>query len=191
MRTVIILLSALACAGAADPLDAEIVRYQESAAKLQKAYDDGVARERARSLPVLVAAAKRDAGQGDVAGAAEAWKLVLGLDAQNEEARKFFTGTNQLDAVLAELAKREDGLIGKGETTVAKGPVEPRIDMNGARTVRAQASYNTAYTLGSFKRGTVLVFQYVSVPSRASLPCRFQCCRIIEQPQLILCVARR
>ncbi len=162
MRNILILLSALICAGAADPIDAEIARYQESATKLQKTYDDGVARERARSAPALIAVAKRDTAQGDVAGAAEAWKLVLALDPQNDEARKFFTGTNQLDAVLAELAKREDGLIGKGETTVAKGPSEPHIDMTGARTVRAMAAYNSSYTLGSFKRGTVLVFQYVS-----------------------------
>lgn len=162
MRIALILLSALACACAADPIDTEIARYQESAAKLQKTYDEGVARERVRSLPALVGLAKREAAQGNVAGASEAWKLVLALDSQQEEARRFFTGTNQLDAVLAELAKREDGLIGKGETTVAKGPAEPRVDMTGARTVRAQASYNSSYTLGSFKRGTVLVFQYVS-----------------------------
>lgn len=162
MRTVLLLLVMLAHLGAADPVDTEIARYQEAAAKLQKTLDDGVARERTRSLPALVAIAKREAAQGDVAGAAEAWKLVLALDSEHEEARRFFTGTNQLDAVLAELAKRSDPLIGKGETTVAKGPAEPRVDMSGARTVRVMASYNSGYTLGSFKRGTVLVFQYVS-----------------------------
>ena len=92
-------------AAAADPVETEIARYQESAARLQKVYDDGAARERARSLPVLVNIAKREAGQGNIAGASEVWKQVLALDSQHDDARKFFTGTNQLDAVLAELAK--------------------------------------------------------------------------------------
>jgi hypothetical protein len=163
MRIATIVLAGLvAVATAADPVETEIARYQEAAARLQKAFDEGAARERARSLPTLVGIAKRETAQGDTAGAAEAWKLVLALDPQQEDARKFFTGTNQLDAVLAELAKHEGPLIGKGETTVAKGPAEPRIDMSGARSVRASASFNTAYTLGSFKRGTVLIFQYVS-----------------------------
>src|ERR1043165_5572141 len=34
--------------------------------------------------------------------------------------------------------------------------------MTGAKAVRVTASFNSGYTLGSFKAGTVLIFQYVS-----------------------------
>lgn len=146
---------------AAETVDDELARFNEVSAKLQKTYDDGEAREKARSIPALATLAKREATQGNMAAANDAWKQVLLLDLQHDEARKFFIATNQLDKVLAELAKHQGPFIGKGEPTLAKVE-EPKFDMSGARQVRVTAQHMVGSSLGSFKKGTVVAIQYVS-----------------------------
>jgi len=149
-----------AAAVAADPLDDELARYNEVSGRLDKNFQDGLARERAHSLIALIAIARHEAGQADSAG--EAWKQVLLLDAGNDEARKFFTAQGKLDAVLAELASHKGVLIGKGETTPAKPALDPRLDMSAAKTVRIVAQYGQGYAIGNHRAGTVILLQYVS-----------------------------
>ncbi len=151
---------AVAAAAGADPLDDELARYNEAGGRIDKTFQDGLARERAHSLPVLIAIARHEAGQAD--SASEAWKQVLLLDAANEEARKFFTAQGKLEEVLAEVAGHKGALLGKGETTPAKPAVDPRLDMGGAKTVRILAQYGQGYAIGNHRAGTVILLQYVS-----------------------------
>ena len=97
---------------ASEAIDEELARYYEASTKLQKTYDDAEAREKARSIPALVTLAKRESAQGNMAAANDAWKQVLILDQQHEEARKFFTAINQLDKALADVAKHQGPFIG-------------------------------------------------------------------------------
>jgi hypothetical protein len=156
----LLLVPWLAAAAAADPLDDELAHYNEVSGRIDKTFQDGLARERAHSLPALIAIARHEAGQADSAG--EAWKQVLLLDGANEEARKFFTAQGKLDGVLAEVAGHKGVLIGKGETTPAKPVVDPRLDMSGAKSVRILAQYGQGYAIGNHRAGTVIVLQYVS-----------------------------
>lgn len=156
----LLLVPWLAAAAAADPLDDELARYNEASGRIDKAFLDGLARERAHSLNALTAIARHEAGQPE--SAAEAWKQVLLLDAANEEARKFFTAQGKLDEVLAEVAGRKGVLLGKGETTPVKPATDPRLDMGGAKTVRIVAQAGNGYAIGNHRAGTVILLQYVS-----------------------------
>lgn len=148
--------ASLCASQASDELD----RYQKAEDKVNSTYEEGVARERTRTLSNLSSAIKR-LPKGDKENADALWKLVLQLDVQNEGARDYFTATGKLAAVLTELAAHQGPLLGDGNVTVVKKS-EPVIDMSDAKLLRVTASVDTGYTLGSFKKGTVLVFQYVS-----------------------------
>lgn len=157
----IALLSAVAAPlVASQAVDDELTKYHEAADKAERTYQDGVAKERTRSINNLSVAAKR-AAKNEPEAADALWKLVLELDDMNADARAHFSMNGKLNAVLAEVAKRTSPLIGSGQVTVAK-KAEPKIDMTGAKAVRVTASFNSGYTLGSFKAGTVLIFQYAS-----------------------------
>jgi hypothetical protein len=153
-------VSALTAVAAADPLDDELARYNEASGRIDKTFQEGLARERAHSLNALIAIARHETGAADLAG--KAWTQVLLLDAANDEARKFFTAMGKLDAVLAEVASHHGLLIGKGETTPAKPALDPRLDMGGAKTVRILAQYGQGYAIGNHRTGTVILIQYVS-----------------------------
>jgi hypothetical protein len=143
---------------ASQAVDDELAKFHEAADKAERTYQDGVAKERTRTINNLSAAAKR-AAKSEPETADALYKLVLELDDMNADARSHFSTNGKLNAVLAEVAKRPGPLIGSGQVTVAK-KAEPKIDMSGAKAIRITASYNSGYTLGSFKAGTVLIFQY-------------------------------
>jgi hypothetical protein len=159
MKNLVLLLAMSVAPLAASQVEDELARYREVVDKANRAYQEGVARERARSLATLTPVAKRT--KGDAAEADVLWKLVLQLDSDNEAAREHFAANGKLPAVLASLRANRGPLIGNGQVTVAKKEV-PRIDMTGAKAIRITSSFNSGYTLGSFKKGTVLIFQYVS-----------------------------
>jgi hypothetical protein len=160
LRCLGLLLLAAARVAGANAVDEELARFNEVSTRIDKTYQDGLAREKARSLPALVAIARREAGTP--AAAAEAWKQVLILDPGHEEARRFFTALGKLDAVVAELQARQGPLLGKGETTQAKPPPDPRLDMTGARLVRIQSSIGQGVGIGNHKAGSTILVQYVS-----------------------------
>jgi hypothetical protein len=145
---------------ASQVVEDELARFRQGADKAERAYQDGLARERTRALNNLTVAARR-AAKSEPADADDLWRLVLQLDPMHAEARAHFAAAGALDKVLGELSKRPGPLIGDGQVTVAK-KAEPRIDMTGAKAVRVTASINAGYTLGSFKQGTTLIFHYVS-----------------------------
>lgn len=148
---------------ASQAVEEELARFHDQVGKAERTYLEASAKERTRAINNLSTAAKR-AAKSEPAAADELWKLVLQLDDMNAEARDHFTANGKLNAVLADVAKRaqKNGpLIGDGQVTVAKKS-EPRIDMSGAKAIRVTASFNSGYTLGSFKQGSTLIFQYVS-----------------------------
>lgn len=145
---------------ASQAVDDELMRYQEQAAKADRTYQEAFAKERTRTITSLSSSAKR-AAKSEPATAEALWKLVLQLDDMNSDAREYFTANGKLNAVLAEVAKHQGPLIGDGQVSVAKKS-EPRVDMSGAKAIRITASFNAGYTLGSFKQGNTLIFQYVS-----------------------------
>lgn len=158
LLTFSLLALATARVSASQAVDDELAKFHEAADKVERTYQDGVAKERARTLNNLVVAAKR-ATKSEPENADALWKLVLELDDMNTDARGYFSTAGKLNAVLAEVAKRPAPLIGSGQVTVAKKS-EPKIDMTGAKAIRITASFTSGYTLGSFKAGTVLIFQY-------------------------------
>lgn len=138
-----------------DPLLRELQKYDDAVAKLQKTYDDGVARERARSIPAIIAIAKRQLGKGDMPGAVKAWKAVLRLDDQQAEARQFFTSIGQLEQTLAELEKEESAtadLLGDGPAPVLGKPWQDTV------TIKA----DKPLLLGDLPVGTQVTLQYQS-----------------------------
>lgn len=145
---------------ASQAVDDELARYREQADKADRVYQDGLAKERARTITSIAVAAKR-AAKSEPASADGLWKLVLQLDDMNSDAREYFTASGKLKAVLAEIAKHQGPLIGEGQVTVVK-KVEPKVDMAGAKAIRVTAAFTSGYTLGSFKQGNTLIFQYVS-----------------------------
>ena len=145
---------------ASQAVDDELARYHEQADKANRTYHDGLAKERARAITRISGAAKR-AAKSEPKSADGLWELVLQLDDLNSDAREHFTANGKLKAVLAEIAKNEGPLIGEGQVTVVK-KVEPKIDMSGAKAIRVTASFTAGYTLGSFKQGNIVIFQYVS-----------------------------
>ncbi len=143
----------------ASQVDDELARYLDASGKAERTYQEGLTRERTRALTTLTAAAKRSA-KSEPESADALWKLVLQLDDANAEAREHFTANGKLASVLKSLGARQGPLL--GDQQVAAKKAEPKIDMTGAKPIRITASYNSGYTVGSFKAGTVLIFQYVS-----------------------------
>jgi hypothetical protein len=148
------LLLAIACLCAAedDPVAKELDRYDEAVAKLQKSFDEGIARERTKSIPALAAVAKKQVTKGDMPGAIKAWKAVLKLDREHADARQFFTSLNQLDQVLAEIDGDPGGseLLGEGKAMGKPVDAVVKIDATGSAP------------LGAIKNGTTLTFTYKS-----------------------------
>lgn len=138
----------------------EVARYRDAADKAERTYQDGIQRERVRTLNTLTVAAKRVV-KTEPEAAEAMYKLALQVDDMNTEAREYFTASGKLNAVLTEVAAKKGPLIGDGQVSVAKKS-EPKVDMTGAKAIRVTSSFNAGYTLGSFKAGTVLIFQYVS-----------------------------
>ena len=152
-----LLLLATCCLFSADedPLVREQQKYDDAIAKLQKTYNDGVDKERSKTIPSIVAIAKRQLAKGDMPGAVKAWKAVLRLDDQHPDARQFYTSIGQLDQVLAEL-EREDSatsdLLGEGAGPVLGKPWQ------GTVTIRA----DKPLLIGDLPYGTQITLQYQS-----------------------------
>ncbi|MBA3938454.1 MAG: hypothetical protein H0X38_13420 [Planctomycetes bacterium] len=171
--TILIALLFLAgVAGASDASDKEVLRYNDAATKLRRAYDDSVAKEKARTVASLSALAKRAATP---AAAALAWQGVLVLDKANVEARRYFQAQGTLDAVLAGLDSADGDLAGAGVVSATPGdggvPAEPKAGAAGAPAGDAPPLAGEQFTiapepnakgvLGPLAAGTTLVFQYV------------------------------
>lgn len=146
---------------ASQQVEDEMARYREATDKAERVYQEGFLKERSRAITSLTTNAKR-AAKNEPETADELYKLVLQLDDMNGEAREHFTASGKLNVVLAEVAKRQGPLIGDGQVSVAAKKAEPKVDMTGAKAIRVTSSVQAGYTLGSFKAGTVLIFQYVS-----------------------------
>lgn len=136
----------------------ELLRYREALAKLQKAHEEAVVKERAKTVPVLVAAAKKALAGGEMPAAVQTWKCVLELDRAHPDARAFFTSVNQLDKVLAEL----DASFTGPATDALGDPVEPAkpVSKGVERQVVITAEPGKAVEIGPVKAGTVLTFAY-------------------------------
>jgi hypothetical protein len=166
----LILVAGVACASEAS--DKEVLRYNDAASKLRHAYDDSLAKEKARTVASLTALARRAATPG---AAVMAWQGVLVLDRANVEARRYFQTQGDLDAVLAGIDGPDADLAsaGAGSATPVDGgvPVEPRPAPSGAPTVSAPPLAGELFTiapepnakgvLGPLPAGCTLVFQYV------------------------------
>lgn len=151
----LVLIAACCLAAEEDPVVREQQKYEEAVAKLQKTFDDGVAKERTKAIPALAAIAKRQLGKGDMPGAVKAWKAVLRLDDQQAEARQFFTSIKQLDEVLAELESEESAttdLLGDGAAPVLGKPWQ------GVVTIKA----DKPLLIGDLPAGTQISLQYQS-----------------------------
>lgn len=146
---------------ASQQVEDEMARFREATAKAERIYQEGFLKERTRAIASMSTAAKR-ALKSEPEATDALYKLVLQLDDMNAEAREHFTASGKLNAVLAEVAKRQGPLIGNGQVSVAAKKAEAKVDMSGAKAIRVTASVQAGYTLGSFKAGTVLIFQYVS-----------------------------
>ena len=149
-------------AAGADPIEDELARYADAAAKLQQSYDESLGKERARALATLVAQAKREPS----VNAGAVWKLVLALEPSNDEARRWLTANSQLDEALAEFAAQKGPLLGDGRTTAsttaAVKPAEPRIDMSGAKLIKVPAARGVGAGIGNLRAGTIIIVQYVT-----------------------------
>jgi hypothetical protein len=165
MRTASLLLLLTLAVGitASEGIATELGRYQATCAGLQKNRDESLVREKAKTVVNLVAIAKRDQGTGDIAAATPTWKMVIMLDAQNEEARKFLTGINQLDAALADATNRPDALLPAPDAPVAAPKTtgrKPSPIMADAPIMDISADRYTS--LGRQRIGSVVLLQYVS-----------------------------
>lgn len=163
--SLLLLLSATVaplCAGEA--ADKEALRYNDAVSRLQRAHDEALAKEKARSIAALSAIAKAKTKASDLAAAGYAWKAVLALDEANADARKHFEALGQLDAVLAEL-KADDSaadLLGGEPAAPAAGDAQPSAAPIAGKPLTIPAAADKAVLLGPFKAGTELTFQYVS-----------------------------
>jgi hypothetical protein len=149
---------------ASEGIASELSRYQDTCAKLQKSRDDDLAREKARTVANLVTIAKRDQSSGDIAAATPTWKLVIMLDAKNEEARKFLTGINQLDAALTEATNRPDTLLPAPDVPP---PTAPKTSGRKPPPILADAPImdipaDRVVSLGNQRMGSIVIIQYVS-----------------------------
>lgn len=81
--------------------------YAQVVAKAQSALDDITAKADDKAVASLERTAKRAARGGDMATGAAAWKAVLGIDREHQEARGYFEAVGNLDVVLAELAQAD------------------------------------------------------------------------------------
>ena len=109
---IIPLLSSLLPLAAADQAEREALRYNDAVTKLVQARDEALANHKAKAITALTVTAKGRMKAEDAAGAAEAWKAILGIDRAHADARTYFTTAGTLDAVLAELDAKPTDLLG-------------------------------------------------------------------------------
>ncbi|HYE04758.1 MAG TPA: hypothetical protein VEL07_04475 [Planctomycetota bacterium] len=98
----------------ADDVDKELGRWQDEIGKARSEYQTEVGRANDKAIKALVRIAQREVKAGDLSAATEAWRAVLTIDPDVDEARDFFTAIGQLDQVLAEIAASDDPLAGLG-----------------------------------------------------------------------------
>lgn len=113
-RLLLVLLSLPVGLVAADQPEREALRFNDAITKLMQTRDEAQANHKAKALTALTVIAKSRTKAEDAAGAAEAWKAILGIDREHAEARAYFTTLGTLDAVLAELDADPADLLGAG-----------------------------------------------------------------------------
>ena len=160
----VVLMGVVASLSASEATDKEIIRYNDAVTKAQKAYDEAVAKEKAKTIAVLVPLAKQRVRSNDLSGAAIAWQSVLSLDESNPEARKFFAANGTLDAVLAQLKQGATvDLLGNqvdDKTAVAEAPASQALSGN-LITITAMAPGGFPVVPGKVKAGTAITLRYV------------------------------
>jgi hypothetical protein len=176
MALSLLLAFASLSAMASDAADKEALRYNDAVTKLQKAYDEGVAKEKTRAIIALAALAKQSVKAGDLEAAGQAWKAVLALDDQQADARKYFEVTGKLDAVLEEINRggtkdllgdtaKPAGDTAKPASAPAKGDdaaAAPAGPVLNGEAIDIPAVASATAVLGPFKAGTTLAFQYAA-----------------------------
>jgi hypothetical protein len=128
-------------------VDRELVRYQQAVAKLVQQREEAVAKEQAKVIPVLAAAARAAVRQGDMATAGATWKQILVLDRDQPDAVAYFTSLGQLTQVLAEL---------EGDPLAPTAPVSA----SAAQAVEISAAPGGQPAFTGITKGTTLTFTY-------------------------------
>lgn len=166
MRPIVLLLLVLMSGSGGlllgnEAIDREILRYNDAVSKLQKTNDDGLAKEKARTLAVLIPLARQRVRANEGAGAALAWQAVLGLDEGNAEARKYFTASGTLDAVLAKLKQEASAdLLGAGDDQGDTALTPTAAPFSGS-LVAISAAQGVSVGEGALKAGTAITLRYV------------------------------
>jgi hypothetical protein len=142
-------------------IDHEVLRYNDAVSKLQKADDEGLAKEKARTLAVIIPLARQRAHANEGAGATLAWQAVLSLDDGNAEARKYFTANGTLEAVLAKLKQEPSAdLLGSGDDK-PEAAVTPSTAPVSGSLVAISAAKGVVVGDGPLKSGTAIILRYV------------------------------
>ncbi|MBA3845382.1 MAG: hypothetical protein H0X45_01930 [Planctomycetes bacterium] len=97
-----------------DDADKELGRWQDEIGRARAEYQSEVVKANDKAIRTLTRIAQREAKAGDLSAATDAWRAVLTIDHDVDEARDFFTAIGQLDQVLAEVAASDDPLAGLG-----------------------------------------------------------------------------
>jgi hypothetical protein len=112
---------------AADVAEREALRYNDAVTKLAQARDEAIAVHSAKSIAALTAQTKSRTKADDSAGATEAWRAVLTIDREHQDARSYFTTLGTLAQVLEELDKKTD-LLGNVITTPESPPKGEKVE---------------------------------------------------------------
>ncbi len=161
--------------GASEALDHEILRFNDAVSKLEKTNDEGLAKEMAKTLSVLIPLARQRMRANEGPSASLTWQAVLSLDESNAEARKYFTTLGTLDAVLAKLKQEASGDLFSGIGGGAEDKSDSKPDSKpdaGVTTTTAPGSFNgslvtitaskgVAVGEGGLKAGTTITLRYV------------------------------
>jgi hypothetical protein len=131
-------------------VDRELVRYQQAVARLKQQRDEAVAKEKAKVIPVLAAAARAAVKRGDMAAATATWRQVLVLDRDQADAVGFFTSLGQLDRVLQEL---------DGDPLAPTAAPGSAASAAAVRTIAARPGTEPDFT--DVAAGTRFTFSYV------------------------------
>ncbi len=121
MLRILLVSLALVALPAVDDVEKELTRWQDEVGKARGEYQTEVAKANEKAVKALTRVAQREAKAGDIAAATDAWRAVLAIDLDAEEARAFFTAIGRLDEVMAEVAAGGDPLAGLG------GAVRPAL----------------------------------------------------------------
>lgn len=105
------LLGAVPLMGA-DQAEREALRYNDAVTKLQQTRDEAQANIKAKAISALTVIAKSRLKAEDATGAGEAYRAILSIDREHEDARTYFTTQGTLAAVLAELDAKPTDLLG-------------------------------------------------------------------------------